>query len=103
MLAGASGVISVAANVVPEAFARLCALASAGDGDEAAAIDGALRPLYEFLGVEPNPIPVKWLLHRMGRIGPALRLPLLALDPAFHGKADELIARLQLDVVRDVA
>jgi len=103
MLEGASGVISVAANVVPEPFARLCERASAGAGDEAAAIDRTLQPLFEFLGVEPNPIPVKWLLHRMGRIGPALRLPLLALDSEFHGRADELIARLQLDVVRDVA
>jgi 4-hydroxy-tetrahydrodipicolinate synthase len=103
MLEGADGVISVAANVVPDRFARMCAGVRAGAGDEAIAIDAGLQSLYGFLGVEPNPVPVKWLLHRMGRIGPTLRLPLLVLDPKFHARADELIARLQLDVVRDVA
>ena len=37
--------------------------------------------LYDFLGVEPNPIPVKALLARSG-IGHGLRLPLLPLSPA---------------------
>src|SRR5690606_29776014 len=59
MLAGADGVISVASNVVPATFARLAALARAGDAASADGLDAQLYALYHFLGVEPNPIPVK--------------------------------------------
>lgn len=78
MLAGADGVISVASNVVPKAFARLCARARGGHGDSAAGLDTRLAALYRFLGVEPNPIPVKALLAAQG-IGHGLRLPLTGL------------------------
>ncbi|AKS41293.1 4-hydroxy-tetrahydrodipicolinate synthase [Wenzhouxiangella marina] len=103
MLAGAKGVISVAANVVPARFARLCHLALDGDADGARTIDRALAELYSFLGVEPNPVPVKWLLHRMGRLEDALRLPLVSLDARHRAAADALIRAQQLDVVSDVA
>jgi len=35
-----------------------------------------LLPVHRQLFVEPNPIPVKWAMARMGLSGPALRLPL---------------------------
>ena len=35
-----------------------------------------LLPLHRHLFVEPNPIPVKWAMARMGLCGGALRLPL---------------------------
>ena len=78
MSRGADGVISVAANVVPAAFARLAALARS-DAEAARALDAELAPIYRFLGVEPNPIPVKWLLARARRATGALRLPLTDL------------------------
>ena len=83
MLAGADGVISVASNVVPRAFRRLADLARAGQRDAALALDARLQTAYDFLGVEPNPIPVKALLARQG-IGHGLRLPLLPLSTAPH-------------------
>ena len=51
----------------------------AGDHDEAAAINERLTPLHKALFVEPNPIPVKWAVHRMGLIGQGIRLPLVAV------------------------
>ena len=36
--------------------------------------------LNKDLFLETNPIPVKWALHRMGRIAPGIRLPLTPLD-----------------------
>ena len=89
MLAGADGVVSVASNVVPAAFARLCGLALAGDAAQAMALDMRLHPLYHFLGVEPNPIPVKALLALSG-IGHGLRLPLLPLSSAHAADAASL-------------
>jgi len=92
MLGGAAGVISVASNVVPRAFARLCRLARSGQAGEAQALDARLAALYDFLGVEPNPIPVKALLALQG-IGQGLRLPLLPLSSG-HAAAAEAMAAL---------
>ena len=79
MLAGADGTISVASNVLPAAFRRLCDLARAGQAEAAAAWDARLQPVFDFLGVEPNPIPVKAVLAAHG-IGDGLRLPLTSLS-----------------------
>jgi 4-hydroxy-tetrahydrodipicolinate synthase len=79
MLAGADGVISVASNVVPATMRRLCDHARSGHATAVSALQERLAPLLAFLGVEPNPIPVKALLARMG-IGTGLRLPLLPLS-----------------------
>ena len=85
MLQGADGVISVASNVVPRAFRRLCELARSRNAG-ADAWDASLRELYDFLGVDPNPVPVKALLARLG-IGEGLRLPLLPLSAAYEPDA----------------
>ncbi len=79
MLAGADGVISVASNVLPGAFRRMCDHARAGKQAEAEALDARMRTAYELLGIESNPIPVKAVLAHMG-IGHGLRLPLLPLS-----------------------
>jgi len=80
--AGARGVISVAANVLPEAMAQMLAAALRGDAAVAARIDAGLAPLYQALFVEANPIPVKWVLARLGRIQGGIRLPLTELSAA---------------------
>ena len=94
MLAGADGVVSVASNVVPATFRRLCDLARDGDAAGAQALDEALAGLYHFLGVEPNPIPVKALLALDG-IGHGLRLPLQPLSSAHAGQAARLHAAIR--------
>lgn len=94
MLGGARGVISVASNVVPAAFSRLCRLAAAGEGARARDLDARLQDLYEFTGVESNPIPVKALLKRLG-IGHGLRLPLLDLSAGHNARADAMAALCQ--------
>lgn len=80
ILAGFKGDISVTANVAPRLMHELCAAALAGDAAKAAAIDARLLPLHQNLFVEPNPIPVKWALHQMGRIPAGLRLPLVPMS-----------------------
>ncbi|MHC4342397.1 MAG: 4-hydroxy-tetrahydrodipicolinate synthase [Planctomycetota bacterium] len=69
---GATGVISVAANVVPDRMARLVA-----EQDEA--LHETLLPLFRALFVQSNPIPLKFALSRMGRIRNELRLPLVPI------------------------
>ena len=91
MLSGADGIISVASNVVPRTFRRMCDLALAGNAALAQALDVELGRLYHFLGVEPNPIPVKALLALNG-IGHGLRLPLQPLSSAHAAQASRLLA-----------
>ncbi|MDJ0360875.1 4-hydroxy-tetrahydrodipicolinate synthase [Rhodococcus sp. H29-C3] len=80
MLAGFQGNISVTANVAPEAMARMCAAALAGDSEGASEIDAKLVGLHAALFAEPNPIPVKWALAEMGLMPGGIRLPLVPLD-----------------------
>jgi 4-hydroxy-tetrahydrodipicolinate synthase len=86
MLAGADGVVSVASNVLPRSFRRLCELARAGKREAAEGWDARMEAINAFLGVEPNPIPVKALLQMQG-IGHGLRLPLLPLSSAHRDAA----------------
>lgn len=95
LLAGADGVISVASNIVPRAFRALIDAARGKDVSAAQALDAQLAPLYALLAIEPNPIPIKWLLAKAGRIRHGLRLPLLALAAAHHGSAEREWARLR--------
>jgi 4-hydroxy-tetrahydrodipicolinate synthase len=90
MVNGARGVISVAANVAPRSMRRLCRLAAAGELDQGEALQRHLAPLFEFLAVEANPIPVKWLLASAGRIEDRFRLPLVPLDPCHHAMGRQL-------------
>lgn len=89
MLAGFHGDISVTANVAPSLMHRMCAAAIAGDAQQAGELDALLEGLHRQLFVEPNPIPVKWLLAEMGRIQHGLRLPLVELSETYHATVRE--------------
>ncbi len=89
MLAGGAGTISVTANVAPAAMAEMCALAISGDEAAATALDDKLQLLHRNLFLEGNPVPVKWALNRMGRIGRGIRLPLVELNAEFHVQVTE--------------
>ncbi len=96
ILAGAHGVVSVTANVAPRAMAQMIALARAGDATGARAIDATLAGLHAELFCEPNPIPVKWALERMGLIDSGIRLPLMPLSPSMRSRVEAAIARAGL-------
>ena len=85
---GARGVISVTANVAARAMHELCVAGLEGRHDEAAALNERLMPLHQAMFVESNPIPVKWAVHRMGLIGPGIRLPLTPLSAQLCGKVE---------------
>ncbi len=87
--AGMDGLISVGSNALPGAYRRMCELAAAHDHDATGSWDARLQPFHDFCGVEPNPIPVKALLRRIG-IGHDLRLPLLPLSAAHQPAAEHL-------------
>jgi len=86
MLMGGKGNISVTANVAPREMSELCKAAIAGDRALAESINKPLLELHAKLFVEANPIPVKWLLHKMGYGSNTVRLPLVPLDEQFHAE-----------------
>ena len=88
MLCGGHGNVSVTANVAPRAMHELCVAAIAGDARKAMAIQNRVMPLHRHLFVEANAIPVKWAMAKMGLGGPALRLPMTPLTPAFHAQVE---------------
>lgn len=80
LAAGGDGLISVVSNEAPGPMAQLVDAGLGGDFAAARALHYRLLPLMEANFVESNPIPVKWALAEMGRIGPGIRLPLVPLS-----------------------
>jgi 4-hydroxy-tetrahydrodipicolinate synthase len=80
MLCGGQGNVSVTANVAPKLMHELCKAAMARDVQAAMDIQFKLLTLHKHLFVEPNPIPVKWAMERMGLCGGTLRLPMTPLS-----------------------
>ncbi|MFV0543063.1 MAG: 4-hydroxy-tetrahydrodipicolinate synthase [Marinicella pacifica] len=76
MLQGADGVISVAANVHPKALQQICHALALGDVNGAQKLDQSLRPLYQLLSHEPNPGPIKAVMHAAKMLSSGIRPPL---------------------------
>jgi 4-hydroxy-tetrahydrodipicolinate synthase len=97
ILAGADGAISVTANVAPQLMSQMCAEALAGNESAASAADKKLERLHQDLFLEANPVPVKWALQAMRKIGSAIRLPLVELDEQYHVQVREALAQAGID------
>jgi 4-hydroxy-tetrahydrodipicolinate synthase len=96
MAVGATGVVSVAANVAPAQTAALCKLANDGHYDNARKVHYQLTRLFKTLFIETNPMPVKAALARMGIIKNALRLPLVPLSEKHYPELDATLKELGL-------
>lgn len=98
ILMGGKGVISVTANVAPEWMHNLAKAALEGDRAEAEKWNNKLMPLNESLFIETNPIPTKWVLSKMGRIAPGIRLPLTPLSAKYHAQLESVMHQANLIV-----
>lgn len=96
MAVGGTGVVSVAANVVPAEIADMCAKANAGDFAAARAVHYTLMPLFKGLFFETNPMPVKAALAKMGLIENVLRLPLLPMSEPAYARLEPILKDLKL-------
>jgi 4-hydroxy-tetrahydrodipicolinate synthase len=77
---GGSGVISVAANIVPKDLIALVSSFMAGKIAESQALHHKLFPLCrDMLGLSTNPIPIKVAMKMLGRDTGELRLPMTPL------------------------
>ena len=73
--------ISVVANVAPQAMHDLCQRFFDGDVKGAAELQMKTHELFEALFCEVNPIPVKKAVNLMGLGAGPLRMPLTEMTP----------------------
>jgi 4-hydroxy-tetrahydrodipicolinate synthase len=93
---GGDGVVSVAANVVPELMVALWDAWQAGDRDKARALNDKLWPLFRGLFVETNPIPVKAALRLMGHFKSDIRLPMTEATEPTVARVKAILTDLNL-------
>lgn len=77
---GGKGVISVAANIIPNDMQKLCADYFAKEIQSAAQRQLKAYPLIKALFCEVNPIPVKTAVSLLGMCKPILRMPLTNME-----------------------
>ena len=77
MATGADGVISVASNIAPKEMVALVEALQRDDMAKARTLHYRLMPLFRACFVEPNPIPGKAAMARLGLMANELRLPLV--------------------------
>lgn len=93
ILMGGKGNISVTANVAPKIMSDMCAAALAGDRDTTVSLNAKVADLHKTLFLEPNPVPVKWAMAKMG-FGDerGIRLPLV---PCSEAVQSDVLAAMQ--------
>lgn len=81
MACGAVGLVSVAANIIPEVMVSLVKACAAGNYGEALTLQKKYYPLFSTLmGLDTNPVPVKAAAVMMGHCEDEFRLPLVGLS-----------------------
>jgi 4-hydroxy-tetrahydrodipicolinate synthase len=79
MALGATGVISVTADILPKQMGQLTQFCLDGNYAKAREVHYQLAPLFKALFIETNPIPIKKACDLLGLAGGPLRLPLTAM------------------------
>ena len=92
MALGATGVISVTADILPKQMGQLTQACLEGNFAKARDVHYQLAPLFKALFIETNPIPVKKACDLLGLAGGPLRLPLTTMAEPNVVKLKETLA-----------
>lgn len=98
---GASGVISVWANIMPQEVHDMVADWLAGRRDKALAEQLRCLDLINGLFMEVNPIPVKEAMNLMGLKAGSFRMPMYPMAPENRAKLAKLMREVGLPVRED--
>jgi 4-hydroxy-tetrahydrodipicolinate synthase len=90
-LMGGHGVASVLSNILPKQMVALIDAARQGNLPTAHSVQGALAPLFDAMGYETNPIPIKTALAIQGHITEAFRLPLCTMQPTLRSQLSRVL------------
>jgi 4-hydroxy-tetrahydrodipicolinate synthase len=97
MSAGANGVISVASNLVVRPLVAMVQAANRNDFSAAREIYLKHFPFFKAIFLEPNPVPIKYCLHRAGiTASDEVRLPLAQLGADTRTAIDRVMSELEL-------
>jgi 4-hydroxy-tetrahydrodipicolinate synthase len=96
MAVGASGVISVASNLIPKPVGDMVRAFLAGRASDAEQMHRSYYPLFRDLFIEANPVPVKTALARQGWMTEEVRLPLVPLQPQNRGRLEVTLEKFGL-------
>ena len=101
---GAAGLMNAVGNLAPGRVAALYNEYAGGNWNEARKLHDELFDLNRAIFLDTNPIPLKYMMSRLGFLDSAeLRLPLVSLD-AERGKIlDDVLSRAGLLEARSVA
>ena len=102
MAIGAVGLMNAVGNLFPDRVAALANAVLEGNLELARHIHDALFEANEAVFWDINPIPVKYMMMRMGLIAAAEhRLPMVPAEPALAARLDVLLQCLGLDLSSD--
>jgi 4-hydroxy-tetrahydrodipicolinate synthase len=96
MALGASGVISVVSNLVPDRVIALTSAALQGQFERAQEIHYQLLPLFKAAFIETNPVPIKTAMRLCGMPAGDCRQPLWQMAPENLNTLHQLLADMQL-------
>ena len=96
MQMGASGVVSVAANIIPDKIHNMVRLYLEGKIEESLKIHYSIMGLCKTLFIETNPLPVKTALSLMGMVKEEWRLPLCEMTPENKEKLKVVLKEYKL-------
>ena len=90
---GAAGLMNAVGNLAPSRVAALCEAVDHGDLSEARQLHFQLFELNQAIFLDTNPIPVKYMMRRMGLLeSAAVRLPLVELTEQQSRRLDEVMS-----------
>ena len=94
---GAAGVMNAVGNLDPARVAALCNAASSGNWEEARRLHFELFALSQAIFLDTNPIPLKYMMARLGMLAtPEVRLPLVALNSGREKILDDVLRKAGL-------
>lgn len=94
---GATGLVSVASNLIPDVMVKLVNACLAGDFAGALALHTEYYPLMRgLMSLDVNPVPIKTAVALQGHCQTDLRLPLAPLGDTNTAKLAELLKSYQL-------
>jgi len=94
---GAAGLMNAVGNLVPARVAALCHAVEKGNWEEARKLHFDLFELNRAIFLDTNPIPLKYMMARIGLLEtPEVRLPLVPLDPEGGRLLDDVLRRAGL-------
>jgi 4-hydroxy-tetrahydrodipicolinate synthase len=94
---GATGLVSVAGNIIPDVMARLVRACLNGSFDEALVLQKRYYPLMRgLMSLDVNPVPIKSAIAMQGHCTGEFRLPLVGMSPAATAEMAALLEQFAL-------